>query len=122
MILSPHLYIGRQAQEHFVVLYLDIRNRIFDREVVYKGTVNTTVIRVAELFRGAVRRNAAAIIIAHNHPSGDASPSPEDIALTRRVVEAGQLLQVECLDHLIIGSAGTYVSLRQRDLGFEALT
>ncbi len=113
--------IGRQEQEHFVVLYLDIRNRIFDRETVYKGTVNTTVIRLAELFRGAVRRNAAAIIIAHNHPSGDANPSPEDIALTRRVVEAGQLMQVEVLDHLIIGSAGTFVSLRERGIGFEAL-
>ncbi|HQJ11980.1 MAG TPA: JAB domain-containing protein, partial [Anaerolineae bacterium] len=69
--------------------------------------------------RGAIRRNCAAIIVAHNHPSGDPSPSPEDVALTRRLVEAGKLVEVEVLDHVVIGQ-GRFVSLRERGLGFES--
>jgi DNA repair protein RadC len=72
---------------------------------------------VGELFKGAVRRNAATIIVAHNHPSGDPTPSPDDIAVTRAIVEAGKLLDIEVLDHLVIGG-GKFVSLKQRGLGF----
>ncbi|HOC22046.1 MAG: DNA repair protein RadC [Chloroflexi bacterium] len=111
--------IGHQEQEHFVVLYLDTRNRVMDREVLYKGSLNTSLVRIAEVFRGAIRRNCAAIIVAHNHPSGDPSPSPEDVALTRRLVEAGKLVEVEVLDHVVIGQ-GRFVSLRERGLGFES--
>ncbi len=111
--------IGHQEQEHFVVLYLDTRNRVMDREVLYKGSLNTSLVRIAEVFRGAIRRNCAAIIVAHNHPSGDPSPSPEDVALTRRLVEAGKLVEVEMLDHVVIGQ-GRFVSLRERGLGFES--
>ncbi|HOV48147.1 MAG TPA: DNA repair protein RadC [Anaerolineae bacterium] len=111
--------IGHQEQEHFVVLYLDTRNRVMDREVLYKGSLNTSLVRIAEVFRGAIRRNCAAIIVAHNHPSGEPSPSPEDVALTRRLVEAGKLVEVEVLDHVVIGQ-GRFVSLRERGLGFES--
>jgi len=115
-ILMP--VIGHQEQEHFVVLYLDTRNRVTDRETLYKGSLNTSLVRTAEVFRGAVRRNCAAIIVAHNHPSGDPNPSPEDVALTRRLVDAGKLLEIAVLDHLIIGE-NRYVSLRERALGFD---
>ena len=111
--------IGHQEQEHFVVLYLDTRNRVMDREVLYKGSLNTSLVRIAEVFRGAIRRNCAAIIVAHNHPSGEPNPSPEDVALTRRLVEAGKLMEVEVLDHVVIGQ-GRFVSLRERGLGFES--
>jgi len=115
-ILIP--LIGHQEQEHFVVLYMDTRNRVTDREILYKGSLNTSLVRTAEVFRGAIRRNCASIIVAHNHPSGDPNPSPEDVALTRRLVQAGKLLEVEVLDHFIIGDQ-RYISLRERALGFE---
>jgi len=116
-ILMP--VIGHQEQEHFVVLYLDTRNRVTDRETLYKGSLNTSLVRTAEVFRGAVRRNCAAVIVAHNHPSGDPNPSPEDVALTRRLVDAGKLLEIAVLDHLVIGG-NRYVSLRERALGFDS--
>jgi DNA repair protein RadC len=75
-------------------------------------------VRVGELFKSAVRRNAASIIVAHNHPSGDPTPSPDDIAVTRAIVEAGKLLDIDVLDHLVIGG-GKFVSLKQRGLGFS---
>lgn len=116
-ILMP--VMSHQEQEHFAVLFLDTRNRVTDREILYKGSLNTSLVRVAEVFRGAVRRNCASVIVAHNHPSGDPSPSPEDVALTRRLVEAGKLIEIDVLDHLVIGD-NRYVSLRERALGFES--
>jgi len=80
--------------------------------------VNSAQVRVGEVFRDAVRRNSTAMIVAHNHPSGDPTPSPEDILVTRQIVEAGKLLDVDVLDHLIIGR-GRYVSMRERGLGFS---
>lgn len=115
-VLMP--LIGNEDQEHFVVLFLNTRNQIVDHEVLYRGSVNTSVVRIAEVFRGAVRRNAVGIIIAHNHPTGDPNPSPEDIALTRRIVDAGQVTEVDVLDHVIVGRT-QYVSLRERGLGWE---
>jgi len=108
-------------QEHFRVLFLDARNRLLDSETVYVGSLNSSHIRVAEVFRDAIRRNCAAIIVAHNHPSGDPSPSPEDVELTRQLVEAGELLNIEVLDHLIIGQR-RFVSLHERGLGFGGPT
>lgn len=115
-LLMPLL--GHKEQEHFMVLYLDTRNRVLDQEILYKGSLNTSLVRTAEVFRGAVRRSCAGVIVAHNHPSGDPTPSAEDIALTRRLVDAGKLLEVELLDHVIIGH-NRFVSLRERALGFE---
>jgi len=105
-------------QEHFRVLYLDTRNRLLGSETVYVGSLNASHIRVAEVFRDAVKRNCAAIIVAHNHPSGDPTPSPEDVEVTRQLVAAGQLLDIEVLDHLVIGQQ-RFVSLRERGLGFS---
>jgi len=112
--------LQHEEQEHFVILYLDTRNRIVDREVLYRGTLNQSIVRTAEVFRGAVRRHVAGIIVAHNHPSGDPEPSPEDIALTRRLVEAGKLMEIDVLDHIVVGR-GRWVSLRERGTGFEAV-
>jgi len=104
-------------QEHFRALYLDTRNRLLGSETVYIGSLNASHIRVSEVFRDAIKRNCAAIIVAHNHPSGDPTPSPEDVEVTRRLVAAGDLLDIELLDHLIVGQQ-RFVSLRERGLGF----
>lgn len=105
-------------QEEVRILVLDTRNRVLSTRRVYMGSLNTSVVRMAELFREAIKQNAAAIIVIHNHPSGDPTPSPEDVRLTEMLVEAGELLDVEVLDHLIIGQ-GRFVSLKERGLGFR---
>jgi DNA repair protein RadC len=105
-------------QEQLRVILLDTRNRVQGIQTVYQGSLNTTMVRIAELFREAIRANCAGIIVVHAHPSGDPSPSPEDVALTRDLVQAGKLLNVEVLDHLVIGK-GNFVSLHERGLGFS---
>jgi len=85
---------------------------------ICQGSLNTSVIRVAEVFREAVKENCAAIIVVHNHPSGDPTPSPEDVRVTRELVSAGRLLDIDVLDHLVIGH-NRYVSLREKKLGFD---
>lgn len=104
-------------QEHLRVMLLDRRNRILETVDVYKGSVNSSQVRVGELFKEAIRKNASAVIVIHNHPSGDPTPSPDDVAVTRAIVQAGKLLDVEVLDHLVIGNA-RWVSLKERGLGF----
>ncbi|MBN1889995.1 MAG: DNA repair protein RadC [Thermoflexales bacterium] len=119
---AANLLMGEMSlleQEHMRVVLLDTRNRIQGIHTVYQGSLNTTAIRVCELFREAVRTNSAAIIVAHNHPSGDPSPSPEDVAVTKQVVEVGKLMDIDVLDHLIVGSPGRWLSLRERGLGFS---
>ena len=95
-------------------LLLDTKNRVLGRARVYQGSVHTTVVRIAELFRDAVRHNATGIILAHNHPSGDPTPSAEDAAITERLRRAGELLGIRVLDHVVIGRAG-YTSMAERD-------
>jgi DNA repair protein RadC len=109
--------MGALEQEEMRVLCLDTRNRLIKNEPVYKGSVNSSQIRVGELFKFAIRNNATSIIVAHNHPSGDPTPSPDDVAVTRAIVQAGKLLDIEVLDHLVIG-LGRFVSLKDRGLGF----
>jgi DNA repair protein RadC len=104
-------------QEHLRVILLDRRNRVITITEVYKGSVNSSQVRVGEVFKEAVRQNASALIVIHNHPSGDPTPSPDDVAVTRAIVQAGKLLDVEVLDHLVIGQ-GKWVSLKERGLGF----
>lgn len=116
-VLLPY-FIGRD-QEYVFVLLLDTRNRLMGQPVeVYHGSLNTSMIRISELFREAIRANAASIILAHNHPSGDPAPSPEDVAVTRLLVEAGRLLDITAYDHLILGAGSRFVSLKERGLGF----
>ena len=116
-VLMPLL--GHQPRESLVVLVLDTRNRVIHQETLYTGTLNASVVRAAEVFSVAMRYNGAALVIAHNHPSGDPDPSPEDVVLTRRLVEAGKALDLEVLDHLVIG-CNRWISLRERSLGFES--
>jgi DNA repair protein RadC len=110
--------MGFLEQEELRVMLLDTKNHVLETPTLYRGSLNTSLIRVGELFRAAVRANCASIIVVHNHPSGDPSPSPEDVAVTKQIVEAGQLLDVEVLDHLIIGGQ-RFVSLKERGLGFS---
>jgi DNA repair protein RadC len=117
-----NLLSGRMAgleQEHLQVALLNTRNRVLDIAEICTGSLNVAAVRVADIFREAVRQNAAALILVHNHPSGDPTPSAEDVRLTAEVRSAGELLDLEVLDHLVIGR-GAFVSLRERGLGFEA--
>ncbi len=104
-------------QEELRVMLLDTRNRVQHIETVYRGSVNSSQVRIAEIFKTAIRRNATHVIVVHNHPSGDPTPSPDDVAITRAILQAGELLDVKLLDHIIIGS-GRFVSLKERGLGF----
>ena len=104
-------------QEHLRTICLDTKNRIQTVATVYVGSLNASLVRVGEVFKEAIRRNSAAIIVSHNHPSGNPTPSPEDVLVTREIVSAGKTLDIDCLDHLIIGQ-GRFVSMRERGLGF----
>jgi len=112
------LEMGNLEQENLRTILLDTKNRVLDSPTVYVGNVNSAIVRVSEVFREAIRANATALIIAHNHPSGDPTPSPEDLEVTRSLVDAGHLLGIEVLDHLVIGHQ-CFVSLKERGLGFE---
>jgi DNA repair protein RadC len=105
-------------KEHLRVLLLDRRNRVLDMEEIYQGSVSSSQVRVGEVLRPAIKQLASAIIVVHNHPSGDPTPSPDDVAVTRAIVQGGKLLDVEVLDHLVIGQ-GKWVSLKERGLGFS---
>ncbi len=105
-------------QECLRTVLLNTKNMVIGSPIIYKGSVNTTAIRVGEVFKEALRQNCPSIIVVHNHPSGDPTPSPEDISVTREIVQAGRLLDVEVLDHLVIGHH-RYVSLKERGLGFS---
>lgn len=107
------------VQENLVALLLNTRNQVVARRTIYIGTVNSSAVRPAEVLRPAIRENAPSIIVVHNHPSGDPTPSPEDVAVTRDLVSAGKLMDIELLDHLIIGQGGRFVSLKEKRLGFE---
>jgi DNA repair protein RadC len=114
--------MSRLDQEHLRVVLLNTKNRVVGVREVYRGTLNASSVRVAELFREAIRENAASLIVVHNHPSGDPTPSPEDVRITADAVAAGQLLDIEVLDHVVVGRPGEgregYVSLKERHLGF----
>ena len=112
-ILAPEM--EPLVQEQLRVLLLDTKNRIIGQHLVYQGNVSSSQVRAAEVFREAVLEAAPSVIIAHNHPSGDPEPSPEDIQMTGILLEAGRLLNIDVLDHVIVGQ-GSHVSLRTRGL------
>ena len=109
--------ISHLDQEEFRTVMLDTKNQLLGIETVYRGSLNASMIRVGEVYKAALRRNSAAIIVCHNHPSGEPDPSPEDVLLTKEIVAAGKLLDVELLDHLVIGQ-GRWISMREKGLGF----
>jgi DNA repair protein RadC len=106
------------SQEELRVIILNTRNHVVDIKTIYRGSLNSSQVRIGEIFRPAIRLNGAAIIVVHNHPSSDPSPSPDDCSLTKSIVKAGKLLDTQVLDHLIIG-ANKFVSLNRRGLGFD---
>lgn len=106
------------AQEHLRVILMNIKNQVMGVREVYVGNVNSSIVRAAEVFRPAVRENCPAVIIVHNHPSGDPAPSQEDVQVTRQLVEAGAKLDIEVLDHIVLGSSG-FVSMKEKRLGFD---
>lgn len=99
-------------------MLLDTRNKLIEIKHVYVGSLNSAFARTAEIFKPAILANAAGIILAHNHPSGESNPSPEDIAMTRNLVQAGRMLDIDLVDHLVI-AADEFTSLKERHLGFD---
>lgn len=112
-LLSPAL--RGEPREHFVALYLSSRHHVLAQETISVGSLNASIVHPREVFRPAILHSAAALILAHNHPSGDPSPSEEDLAITKRLHEAGALLGIELLDHIIL-AASDYVSMKERRL------
>lgn len=100
-------------QEHFVVLFLNVKNEVLHKQTIFIGSLNSSIVHPREIYREAVKRSAASIIAAHNHPSGNPSPSPEDIDVTKRLVEAGSIIGIDLLDHIIIGDH-RFISLKEK--------
>jgi DNA repair protein RadC len=112
------LQMGRLEREELRVVILNTKNTVLRVTTAYQGNVASSLVRVGELFRDAVRLNASGIILVHNHPSGDPTPSPDDLHLTAEALAAGRLLDIDLLDHLVIGH-DAYVSLRDRGVSFD---
>lgn len=113
------LDMGYLDQEELRTVLLDTQSHFQGMVTVYRGSLQVAVVRVGEVYKEALRHNSAALVVVHNHPSGDPTPSPEDIRVTQDIIAAGTLLGVECLDHLIIGQ-GRWFSMRQHGLGFSS--
>jgi len=112
------LQMGRLEREELRVVILNTKNAVLRVVTAYQGNVSASLVRVGELFRDAVRLDAAGVILVHNHPSGDPTPSPDDLHLTAEALAAGRLLDIDLLDHLVIGH-DAYVSLRDRGVAFD---
>jgi len=106
-------WLAGEKQEHFCAAYLNSKGGVISTKVIHIGTLNMSVVGAREVFREAVRENAASVIVAHNHPSGDPSPSPEDIAVTHRLHEAGTMLDIKVLDHIVVGSNRSVSLMRE---------
>ncbi|MDO3410183.1 DNA repair protein RadC [Saccharibacillus sp. CPCC 101409] len=102
-------------KEHFVCLFLNTKNHVIAQETLSIGSLNASIVHPREVFRAAIKLSSASIVCAHNHPSGDPAPSPEDIAITKRLVEAGRIVGIDVLDHIVVGD-GSFVSLKERGL------
>lgn len=101
-------------QEHFEVIFLNTKNVVIGRKNIFKGSLNASIVHPRETFKEAIRLSAASIIVCHNHPSGNASPSREDLEVTKRLAEVGKICGIELLDHVVIGTEGKYVSLKEK--------
>ncbi len=112
------LQMGRLEREELRVVLLNTKNVVLRVQTVYQGNVSSSLVRVGELFRDAVRLNATSLILVHNHPSGDPTPSPDDLHLTAEALAAGRLLDIDVLDHLVVGH-DAWLSLRDRGVSFE---
>lgn len=121
LILSPEAVwqelkeIRNHKKEHFVVFYLDTRNQMIEKEIISIGSLNANLVHPREVFEPAIKNSAAQIIIAHNHPSGDTRPSQDDLEITKRLIEAGKILGIEIIDHIIVSQKG-FLSFSERKL------
>ena len=106
------------TREHLRIMLLNTRNQVLEIKTLYQGSLNSSTVRVGEVFKQAIIKDSAAAIILHNHPSGSPEPSPDDVSLTRALIEAGNLLDIQILDHIVIGN-GNFVSLKERRLAFD---
>ena len=113
------LQLGGLEREELLVLLLSTKNMVVGQVTVYRGNVSSSLVRTGELFTEAVRRGVARVILVHNHPSGDPTPSPDDLNVTASAIAAGRLLDIEVLDHVIVGGT-TFVSLRDHGSAFDA--
>ena len=104
-----------ESRESFVAVLLSTKNHVLKTPVISVGSLNASIVHPRELFREAINASAAAVIVAHNHPSGDPTPSPEDVSLTRKLVEAGKILDIPVLDHVVLGD-GKYVSFKEKGI------
>ena len=116
-LLAPRM--SKLVQEELHVLLLNTRNRVIAERTVYVGTVNSSAVRPAEVVRPAVMLNAPSMILVHNHPSGDPTPSPEDVRVTGDIIAAGKLMDIAVLDHVVVGQGPWFVSMKERRLAFE---
>lgn len=105
--------LALEQQEKFYCLYLNTKNQVIYEKTVFVGSLNASIVHPREVFKEAFKHSAASIIVSHNHPSGDPTPSREDIEVTKRLVNAGEIVGIECLDHLVIGD-GQFVSLKEK--------
>jgi len=115
-IMQPHF--DKQEKEYLGILMLDRRSRVMGFQMIYQGTVCSASIKVNEIFVPAIRNLSSAFIVGHNHPSGDCTPSPDDVVVTRALVNAGKLLEIQVQDHLVFGD-NKWTSLKERGLGFS---
>ncbi|WP_242705741.1 DNA repair protein RadC [Pontibacillus sp. ALD_SL1] len=106
-------YLNQYSQEHFTVAYLSAKQGVIAREEVFVGDLNSCIVHPREVYKKAITHSAAHVICAHNHPSGDATPSREDIEMTRRLIEVGKMIGIELLDHIIIGDGEKYTSMKE---------
>lgn len=113
-LLEPEFRFST-TKESFICLFLNTKNKVIFKETISIGSLNATIVHPREVFRAAIKRCSASFICAHNHPSGDSTPSSEDVEVTKRLVDAGAIVGIEVLDHIIIG-AGNFVSLKERGL------
>jgi len=107
-------YLKDTDREHFVILLLDVKNVVIGINTVSVGILDSALVHPREVYKAAILANAASLIMAHNHPSGDPTPSPEDRRVTHRICEVGQLLGIEVLDHIVIGDRGRYYSFKEK--------
>ena len=110
--------LSTKPAEHFVMLCLSTKNEVIGAHTLHIGTINMSVVGIREIFQRALLNNASSIMVAHNHPSNDTTPSPEDLAVTDRIVKAGKLIGVDVIDHLVIGEYG-FTSIREKTDLFE---
>jgi DNA repair protein RadC len=117
-LVYKYLYpkVMGHKKEMFFLLMLDTKNCLIKEEIVSIGSLNANVVHPREVFKSAILNSTAAIVIAHNHPSGDPNPSQNDVEITRRIVETGRLVGIEVLDHIIVGGTGGYLSMKESDL------